>query len=160
MKLSNPVLCLARSFLYYTFTFSTSYWSIQNVFLLDLVLECCMFLEICPFLLGCPICSYYSLVIFICLWYQLLFLFFNLLFCLFEASLSFSWRTWLMSHILFIFSKNQLLASLTLKKFFVPISSLTFISLLFFSFCWLWALFFLLFLIPLYSNLVEIFLVS
>ena len=118
VKLSNPVLCLARSFLYYTFTFSTSDWSIQNVFLLDLVLECCMFLEICPFLLGCPICSYYSLVIFICLWYQLLFLFFNLLFCLFEASLSFSWWTWLMSHILFIFSKNQLLVSLTLKKKF------------------------------------------
>ena len=66
VKLSNPVLCLARSFLYYTFTFSTSDWSIQIVFLLDLVLECYMFIEICPFLLDCPVCSYYSIVIFIC----------------------------------------------------------------------------------------------
>ena len=104
VKLSSPVLCLARSFLYYVFTFSTSDWSLQIVFLLDLVLESCMFLEICPFLLGCPICSYYSLMIFICLWYQLLFPFFNLLFCLSKASFSFSWWTWLMSHILFIFS--------------------------------------------------------
>ena len=116
VKLSSPVLCLARSFLYYVFTFSTSDWSLQIVFLLDLVLESCMFLEICPFLLGCPICSYYSLMIFICLWYQLLFLlvvsyFVSVHSLVFLMSLSKGLS------ILSIFSKIQLCAFIHAKSF-------------------------------------------
>ena len=56
-----------------------------------------MFLESCPFLLGCQISCHiivHSILFFVFLQYQLRFLLFSFLFCLFGFSLFSSWWAW------------------------------------------------------------------
>ena len=102
---------------------------------LDSVLTGCMFLEICPFLLCYPISWHMTvgsifLWFFKNLWYQLLFLFFHFLFCLFGYSLFPSWWAWInVYQFCLSFKKTKswfhwslMLSSVSLNLLFIPSS--------------------------------------
>lgn len=92
------------------------YWSVySNYLLLNSILAGCLFLETCLFLLGCLFWHIILHIFFwylVFLWYQLLFLLFSFLFCLFGSSLFFlvSLARGLLT--LFILSKTDLLVLL------------------------------------------------
>ena len=115
-----------------------------------------MFLETCPYILchlGFFACDYsrYSLIVFVFLWYQLLFPPFHFLFCLIGCSLS-SWWAWPEVYQIGLLFQRTHCWFYWLVSIFKNLYITYFISDLYPSFCWLWILFVLLFLILLSSR--------
>ena len=143
---SHPVLDFGLLGVYYKFNFNIRDVCSDCLFFLDSALEDFMFLEIFPCLLGCPIYwhipvhnfSHYFLYLYDIDYY------FSSFISHFTWVLFFSWWAWLKIYQFYLpFPKKQLLVSLIFSIVFwslfylFPLSSL-----LFPSFCWLWALFF------------------